>query len=340
MEHQFISVSRHPLWEKTLEGVPHPYAHRQEYCAAMSDSSKLDTFLYAAIESGRKMLCPVSIRMKEEGYPELVSPYGFGGMVSTFPPEDLAERYAECIGFWKRRGFVTAFILQNPIFRLGNADFLHEYHDLYILDLSLPIKELWNRMGSTHRYEIRRSKQVPNVRLISDKTELVRAVLELYPQTTERVGASEVYHFSPQALESLTNLPDALLLGVEEDHKIAAVSLFLYTQWSAEYFLNASTEQGRNYTRLLVWSAIEHLKERGVAFLNLGGGVKPGDYLDDFKRRFGGRMVHGQVLKQIIDPEKYAYLLTKHRNEANVNTGYFPAYWLGNNERIQKRKLA
>lgn len=332
MEHQFISLSQYPLWEKALEGVPHPYTHRREYCTAMYDSSALETFLYVAIKNGKKMLCPLSIRMKEEGYPEIVSPYGFGGIVSTFPSEDSAELYSEWTGFWKSKGFVTAFILQHPMFRLVNADFMHEYHNLYMLDLSLSLKELWDRMGSTHRYEIRRFKRESGVRLISDKTELIRALLELYPQTTQRVGASRVYHFSSQTLELLSKLPDALLLGVEDNHKISAVALFLYTRWSAEYFLNASTEEGRKYTRLLVWSAVEHLKEVGVAFLNLGGGVKPGDHLDNFKRRFGGKMAHGQILKQIIDPEKYTYLSGKYGNEVNATSGYFPAYWLEKNE--------
>jgi hypothetical protein len=332
MDHQFISVSQYALWEEALEGIPHPFTHRREYCAAIADSSTLDTFLYLAKENGKKMICPLSVRMKEVGYPELVSPYGFGGIASTFPYEDSEKLYSEWTDFWKSKGFITAFILQHPMFRLEHTSFLHEYHNLYILDLSLSLKELWALMGSTHRYEIRRFQRESGFRLITDKAELVQAVQELYPRTTKRVGASRVYHFSYHTLESLSKLPHALLLGVEEKHKITAVALFLYTPWSAEYFLNASTEEGRKYTRLLIWSAIEHLKDCGVAFLNLGGGVKPGDHLDNFKRRFGGKMVHGQILKQIINQENYDYLLKKYGKTVNASTDYFPAYWLEKDE--------
>jgi hypothetical protein len=154
-------------------------------------------------------------------------------------------------------------------------------------------------------------------------------MLQLYPETIERVGASGVYNFSTATLEQLANAPDTVLVGVEEKSTVHAVVLFLHTPWIAEYFLNATSSQGRKYTRLLVWTAIKALKRSNVAWLNLGGGVKPGDSLDQFKRRFGGKMVRGQVLRQIFDQKKYSSLCSKYspKNDGTGEAGYFPPYW-------------
>ena len=163
--------------------------------------------------------------------------------------------------------------------------------------------------------------------LVTDRGRLEEALLELYPQTVKRVGASSTYHFAPATLEQLAEASGSILLGVEDQSGVQAVTLFLYTPWAADYFLSASSSQGRKYTRLLVWTAIKTLKQHNVSTLNLGGGVKPGDSLDDFKRRFGGLMVRGQALKQIFDPAGYDYLCAKYCSGSHGQIGYFPPYW-------------
>jgi hypothetical protein len=322
---------------EAIEDVSHPYAHKWEYCAAMADSSGLETYLYVGKDQEKKILCPVNIRMKEEGYPEIVSPYGFGGIVSTFSAKDFDNFYTEWTGFWRDKGFVTAFIMQHPSFKVPEtmwSNDLQEYRNLYLIDLSSPLEEIWREMGKTHRYEVRRWRRESDICLVTDKTRLKETILELYPQTVKRVGASKVYHFVPETLIRLAETPGSLLLGVEENNRVEAVAQFLYTFWSADYFLNASSLEGRKYTRLLVWTAIERLKEYGVACLNLGGGVKQGDSLDKFKRRFGGQMVRGQVIKQIFNQAKYEYLLNKYDYPIDANTSYFPLYWLDRTKKV------
>jgi hypothetical protein len=182
-------------------------------------------------------------------------------------------------------------------------------------------------MGKTHRYELRRCEERPDMEVVTDRDELRKVLLDLYPETVRRVGASAVYHFRSSSLERLADAEDSLLLGVKERESIHAVALFLFTAWAADYFLNASTLEGRKYSRLLVWAAIKALKQKHVAYLNLGGGIKPDDTLDQFKRRFGGEMVVGQVLKQVFNQDKYAYLCNKYGSVSDMETDYFPPYW-------------
>lgn len=296
----------------------------------MAEVSGLETFLYVAEEGEHRLSCPLSVRAKEDGFPELVSPYGFGGMVAVCPASDLRRFRAGWIEFARASGFVTAYIMQHPMLRLAHRTWspdLQEHHSLNLIDLTAAIEDLWRSMHKTHRYEIRRLENDPTVELIGGGPRLEQALLELYPQTVARVGASKVYHFSSAVLERLARASGSLLLGVDDGTGIQAITLFLHTPSAADYFLNASSPGGRKYTRLLVWSSIKALKEASVVGLNLGGGVKPGDSLDRFKRRFGGRMVVGHVLKQIFDLEKYDYLCRRYCRSDPAETNYFPPYW-------------
>jgi hypothetical protein len=106
-----------------------------------------------------------------------------------------------------------------------------------------------------------------------------------------------------------------------------AVALFLTTPWVADCFLQASTPSGRGHTRRLVWEGIVRLCERGATVLNLGGGARPGDDLEAFKRRFGGHSVRGVSLKQVYDRRRFEEVSWRHGVPATIE-GYFPAYWL------------
>ena len=74
---------------------------------------------------------------------------------------------------------------------------------------------------------------------------------------------------------------------------------------------------------------METLISFNVRSLNLGGGIKTGDCLDDFKRRFGGSSVTGQALKIVFSPECYRDLCMRY-NVESCGTGYFPPYWAEN----------
>lgn len=330
MEHEIIPLGDPVRWEKALLGLAFPYTHTWEYCSVIAHSSGFETMLWTARCAEGRFACPLSVRATDSKYPELVSPYGFGGIVSAPAEVSVAGVREEWRTFWKRRGFVTAFVQQHPGFRLSHevwGEDMYEHHAVYEIDLKAPVGDLWQCLCSTHRYEIRHLKGRNGVRIVVGAGLLKEALLRLYPETVNRVGASAVYHFAAEALERLAEGPGALLLGIQEGESVEAVALFLYTPEVAEYFLNASTPGGRKYSRLLIWSAIESLKERGIGKLNLGGGVKEGDSLDAFKRRFGGKMVKTQVLKQVLDQEKYDRLLAMRGLTDDSRAGYFPPYW-------------
>jgi hypothetical protein len=318
--------------------MEHPYPHTWEYCAAMAESSGLETFLYAGTADGCRIVCPLSVRRKEPEAPELVSPYGFGGIVTAGGPGSSGMVRDEWNRFLNDNRFVTAYVMQNPCFPLpvdcwgGDVE---AHHPVYLMDLTLSTEQLWEAMCKTHRYELRRWEKNPKGNIVTDRGRLKKAIAVLYPETVKRVGASSVYDFAGKTLDALADARGSLLVGVEDETGIPAVAVFLYTSCVAEYFVNASSPEGRKYTRVMVWTALKMLKDLGVQRLNMGGGVKPGDSLDDFKRRFGGRQVCGQVLKKVIRPSRYERLCEKYCRGDYASAGYFPPYWRNEADRSE-----
>jgi hypothetical protein len=329
MGHKIISLSERDAWERELSGMNYLPAHTWEYCSAMSAASGMETALFVETTAQRKVICPFSVRSKEEGLRDLVSPYGFGGILATDMENGAPASPGGWKAFWRANGAVTAYIMQHPLSRLANdvgeGGEVTEMHRLFQIDLARSIEELWQAMHSAHRYQVRHDEASGTIEILCDEAGLKQALFALYPQTLDRLQASKVYYFGRTTLEALASMKGALIVGARDADTVQAVSLFLSTPHGADYFLNAATQEGRKYSRSFVWKAIKELKNRSVPSLNLGGGVRPGDSLEAFKRRFGGSPVSGQVLRQVFDPEKYTYLM-KYCENVDAR-GYFPPYW-------------
>lgn len=327
--HRLIPVSQPEEWRKAVSGMPVFPAHTWEYCSAIAKSCDGEVFLYTGSGEDFKVCCPVQIRMKEDGYRDVVSPFGFGGIIaepSCVKEEDLSREWKT---FWKEMGFVTAYIMQHPLLQLdqgvwGESVSFHP-NNVYLIDLSLSLEDLWCRMCSTHRYEIRKMRKDRGITVTMDKTELVDDFVSLYQQTVRRVRPSKVYHFRRDTLRALALSPGSLLIGVKERGRVESAGLFVYTHKCGEYLLMGSSYEGRRFSRLVIWCAIETLKEMGVQYLHLGGGVRRDDNLELFKRRFGGTRLRPQVIKQIFRRDYYDYLVSKYAR--GVCNNYFPPYW-------------
>jgi hypothetical protein len=65
---------------------------------------------------------------------------------------------------------------------------------------------------------------------------------------------------------------------------------------------------------------VEHAAELGLP-LNLGGGISPGDALEEFKRGFANRQQTWRTSEIVCDPKKYAAL-----SAGRAAGDFFPAY--------------
>ena len=78
----------------------------------------------------------------------------------------------------------------------------------------------------------------------------------------------------------------SVVFGATTGDGLQACALFLQRGDQAEYHLGASTNAGRGLQTLLLYAGFLRLRQMGVKRLNLGGGVRRGDGLFQFKASF------------------------------------------------------
>lgn len=325
MLHQkFVPLEDREEWNRQLKNISYAPAHTWIYNKAIALSSKLETFLYCASTTIFKAVCPIAVREKL-GQRDIVTPYGFGGFISRGNHIDFHRNWHAFIASTE---YICGYIALHPFFcNLSHFQYaeMNATTKIYSLNLQQSSETLFNQLAKIHRYELKQWKN-SNVKIILDPTRLKIILPDLYKQTLLRANASTVYHFSTETLFNIVD-NDAVMIGAEINGEIEAISIFLYTPHIADYFLNASTINGRYHTRGLLWSAIAILKELNIPILNLGGGIKPNDGLDDFKRRFGGKLSDYNVLKEVYNDSAFKKLCQQAGVNQLANYPYFPPYY-------------
>lgn len=314
-----ISLEEEREWKAALSGFAVPAQFHHEYLQALSYSHKDPIFLFV-MEGEKGKAAVVFAEREAKGVLDIYTPYGFGGFAVTGEVPGFAKEFRD---FMHANGAVCGYIMQNPLFGApwvaeGQEAFPH--HVIYALDLRQGRDALFAAMHNSHQYEIRKWESEGN-KIITDKARIAKALPGLYAAAMEEKGASDVYKLSAKSLKALLAWEGAFATGVEEGEKITAVTVFLRSGDYGEYFINASTPEARRHSRGLIWHLLGDLKEAGVCRVNLGGGVKPGDGLDDFKRRFGGEPLPVIAYKQVYDKARFDSL-----SAGFEKNGYFPPY--------------
>ena len=329
MDYNIINLNQPSVWKHELTDIPHSYYHTWEYADAFKQEGKENSFLLLIADKKNKMVCALTKREKLSGYPEIFSPYGFGGVIFKNDKKGHQAIYDTWLKFANDNGIITAFTLQHPLLTQDNnwPGNIFKHHKTYSINLTNPLNELWGNLKKNHRYEIKRLSENKSITISMDKNFLFPYAEQLYSSTLKRVGASSTYSFHSETFKKLFFTPSSLVLGALMNGKVQAIILILHTLKTAEYFLNAVDKTEPNSTKLLLWHAIDILKKQNVEVFNLGGGVQSNDQLSDFKRRFGGDENHSTIIKEVFDQRKYQYLCDYFKTSKDMTKGYFPSYW-------------
>ncbi len=144
-----------------------------------------------------------------------------------------------------------------------------------------------------------------------------------YEQTMRRTGAAGHYFFAPAYFDRvLAAEPTWLVLAAAPDGAPAAASIAALSDGFLHYYLSGTLDSHLREAPMknVVARLVEHAAELGQP-LNLGGGIRPGDALEEFKRGFANRRLPWHTSEIVCDPEAYARLAAG-RDAA----GFFPAY--------------
>jgi hypothetical protein len=283
------------------------------------------------------LVAPLIVReIKGTGRRDAVSPYGYPGIVrveglgrllpdplaslapsvrtETPPPLDPAE-----IDFSGTK-LVSVFIRH----RLGASPLAGatERNVVQIADPALPPKS-----RPSDRRQVRRNLEAGyELDLIPgpETTGQQRAgFLDVYEQTMRRTEAAEHYFFAPAYFERILEADRTwLVLATGPEGDLAAASIAAVSDGYLHYYLSGSADSHLRAAPMknVVTRLVEHANELGLP-LNLGGGIAPGDALEEFKRGFANRRKTWLTSELIYDEDAYAELSTGHPRD-----GFFPAY--------------
>jgi hypothetical protein len=265
---------------------------------------------------GGELLAPVLIReIPGSDRIDAVSPYGYPGLAGeTGAPLDPAA-----IEFGPT-GLVSLFIrhtLSEP--PLTGAS---ERNVVQIADPDLPPKS----RGSDRNQINRNWRAGYRVRIVrgseADAGDLA-GFLAAYEETMRRTGASERYFFGGEYFGRILEFDDAwLALADSPEGGIAAASIAVRSDGFLHYYLSGSADSHLRDSPMknVIAALVEHSAELDLP-LNLGGGITPGDPLEEFKRGFANRDQIWHTSEIICDPERYSAL-----SSGRAQTDFFPLY--------------
>lgn len=285
---------------------------------------------------GRELLAPLIVRPIGAG-PErdAISPYGYPGLVEApasaesgralfrISQQSSAASAAEpdpaTIDF-SATGLVSVFLrhtLGPPPLAGATERNVVQIADPALAPKSRPSDRRQIRRNLEAGYEL---ALVPG----AETTAAQRAgFLDLYEQTMRRTGAAEHYFFGAAYFDRVLEADRTwLALARAPGGELAAASLAAVSDGYLHYYLSGSADSRLRDSPMknVVARLIDHSTDLSLP-LNLGGGITPGDALEEFKRGFANREEPWLTSELICDPEKYKLL------SAGKPTGpFFPAY--------------
>jgi hypothetical protein len=282
-----------------------------------------------------ELLAPLLVREIDDGSDrDAVSPYGYPGFSVVGNPPDgvrsndrIAAESANApdgvdsatIDF-HRTGLVSVFIRHRlDLVPLAGAT---ERNVVQIHDPSLKPKS-----RPTDRRQVRRNLEagyavelIPGAETSADQR---AAFLDLYEQTMRRTDAADHYFFGAAYFDEILGAERTwLALATDPEGAPAAASIACVSDGYLHYYLSGSADSrlGDSPMKNVVSRLVEHANELELP-LNLGGGIRPGDALEEFKRGFANRTLAWRTSEVVCDPKRYA-ALTGGRDAG----GFFPAY--------------
>jgi hypothetical protein len=265
-----------------------------------------------------ELLAPLIVReIDGTGERDAISPYGYPGLVeSDGPPAALDPSTID----FSATGLVSLFLRHRlgPLPLAGTT----ERNVVQIADPALAPKS-----RPSDRRQVRKNVEAGYELVLipgPETTPVHRAgFLDAYEQTMRRTAAAEHYFFGPAYFDRVLAAERTwLVLATAPAGDLAAASLAAVSDGFLHYYLSGSTDAHLRDSPMknIVAHLTEHAAELGLP-LNLGGGIAPGDALEEFKRGFANRQETWHSSEIVCDRGAYERLAADR-----TTGGFFPAY--------------
>ena len=251
----------------------------------------------------------------DAGLVDASSPYAYpGGVVEGNPPTGADVD-------WSATGLVSIFGRE----RLLGDPWLSGARERSAVLLHDPARErrLRPRLAEQIRSNERNGWSVDSVRGPDASAEQRQTFEAAYEETMRRAEAAERYFFDSAYFASALSFSDSwLLLARNSDDAVGAGAIVARSDAMLHYFLGGTAEAhlAESPFKNVVAAMMSLADEHGLP-LNLGGGVRPGDGLEAFKRGFANAEAPFRTHEVVCDEAQYERLSEGRRPGA-----FFPSY--------------
>lgn len=266
---------------------------------------------------GGELLLPLLVRAIDgSDRLDAISPYGYPG--ATARGSGTGPQRAGDVD-WSESGLVSLFVrdrLTEPhAFAEGNQRSVVQVHD--------PARP--RHLRSRFAEQIRRNERngLAVEALANPVPEAVESFHAAYIETMRRAEAAERYLYPPEYFATILAFERSwLLTGRTSSGELAAGAVAAVSDGLLHYYLGGTADAHLSESpfKNVVEAMIELSGELDVS-LNLGGSVRPGDGLENFKRGFSNAERPFVTQEIVCDPDAYAGL-TGERDAGD----FFPAY--------------
>lgn len=284
------------------------------------------------VAAAAELLAPLVVREipgTEER--DAISPYGYPGLV---PRASTASDIDHALGGsmsdasidpdavdFSATGLVSAFIrhtLAEPPPLAGATS----RNVVQIADPELPRKSRPSDRNQVNKNR-RAGYEVDVVAGPQATPEQRAGFLAAYEQTMRRTDAAEHYFFGAAYFERILESPRTwLALCRSPAGETAAASIAADSDGFLHYYLSGSADATLRDSPMknVVTTLVDLGADLGLP-LNLGGGISPGDRLEEFKRGFANREQPWRTSEVVCDPGAYERL-----SADRPRSGFFPLY--------------
>jgi hypothetical protein len=272
---------------------------------------------------GEDLAAPLVVREIPGGGIDATSPYGYpgfrvgAGAVTALPLDPASIDFSGT-------GLVSAFVRHV----LGPEPPLTGATPRNLCLLADPDLERKSRMSDRQqiRKNIKRGYEVEVLDATTAADADRQAFLAAYTQTMDRTGAADRYYFDAGYFWPIFDSGLAwLAVAREPGGALAAGSLVVVSDGMLHYYLSGTADEYLRDSPMknLLSGIIDFAEQRGMP-LNLGGGITPGDRLEEFKRGFANR--EQQWFTSEIACDRGAYESLSREAGADPASDFFPAY--------------
>ena len=247
---------------------------------------------------------------------DAISPYGYPGGVlegDGLAPEDVD---------WAATGLVSVFARE----RIGPDPWLAggvERSRVLVHDPARP-RQVRSRLAEQIRANERDGWETETTAGPDARRAERDAFAVAYEQTMHRAGAAPRYFFAREYFDAVLEFERSWLVVARRQGEIGAAAIAGVSDSILHYYLGATADAARAASPFKnVVAAMLDLGDGLGLRLNHGGGVEPGDGLEEFKRGFANAELPFVTHEVVADRDEYDRL--SRGAEARAD-GFFPAY--------------